>query len=73
MCQDSFKGVIDMSNFWSSSSLSNLFASGSTSGNSNSGLYSLFTDRTSIKNGSYGKLMKSYYSTVKGSDRKSVV
>ena len=60
-----------MSNFWSSSSLSNLFASGSTSGNSNAGLYSLFTDRASIKNGSYGKLMKSYYSTTKGASETS--
>lgn len=44
-------------NFWNSGGT--LFGSGSGSGLS--GLYSMLTDRSTIKNGSYKKLLKSYY------------
>ena len=56
-----------MAGFWNSNSISTLFGTGSGS-NSGSNLYSLFTDRASIRNGSYGKLLKSYYSTAAGSE-----
>lgn len=47
---------------------STLFSSLNNSGNS---LGISFTDYASIKNGTYGKLLKSYYSTVDKSDKKS--
>lgn len=49
---------------YDSNSISTLFSSLSTSSNSSStstSLYSSLSDYASIKNGSYGKLMKSYY------------
>lgn len=48
-------------NFWNYNSGTSLFGSGSGSGMNS--LYSMFSDRSAIKNGSYGKLLKSYYST----------
>lgn len=48
-------------NLWNFNSGSSLFGSGSGSGMNS--LYSMFSDRSAIKNGSYGKLLKSYYST----------
>ena len=46
-------------NNWTSSSIQTLFAGFSTSGVNN--LASLTNDYSSIKNGSYGKLVKAYY------------
>lgn len=48
-------------NFWNFNSGGSLFGSGSGGGLSN--LYGLLSDRSSIKNGSYKRLLKSYYST----------
>lgn len=48
-------------NFWNFNSGGTLFGSGSGGGLSN--LYSILSDRSSIKNGSYKRLLKSYYST----------
>lgn len=55
-----------MSGIYDSSSISTLFSSlgttSSTSNSSSNGLYGInLSDYASIKNGSYGKLMKSYY------------
>ena len=50
-------------NFWNSTN--SLFGSGSS--NSSSNLYSLFSERASIKNGTYKRLLKSYFNSV-GSD-----
>lgn len=58
-------------NGWSSNSISNLFNSGSTGNNSYSGLSSMLSDYSAIRNGSYGKLMKSYYSEVSNSGSSS--
>lgn len=44
-------------NFWNSSSLYG-------SNNSSTNLYSLFSERNAIKNGTYKKLLKSYYSSL---------
>lgn len=46
-------------NFWNSNSLYG-------SSNSSTNLYSLFSERNAIKNGTYKKLLKSYYSSLKG-------
>ncbi len=50
-------------NFWNSTN--SLFGSGTS--NSSSNLYSLFSERASIKNGTYKRLLKSYFNSV-GSD-----
>lgn len=47
-------------NFWNGNSLY-----GSNSGSTN--LYSLFSERNAIKNGTYKKLLKSYYGSLEGS------
>lgn len=47
-------------NFWNGNSLY-----GSNSGSAN--LYSLFSERNAIKNGTYKKLLKSYYGSLEGS------
>ena len=44
-------------NFWNNSSLYG-------SNNSSTNLYSLFSERNAIKNGTYKKLLKSYYSSL---------
>lgn len=49
-------------NFWNSTN--SIFGSGSS--NSSTNLYSLFSERASIKNGTYKRLLKSYFSTVGG-------
>lgn len=49
-------------NFWNSTN--SIFGSGSS--NSSANLYSLFSERASIKNGTYKRLLKSYFSTVGG-------
>lgn len=46
-------------NFWNSTN--SMFNT-----NNSTNLYSLFSERASIKNGTYKKLLKSYFSTVKG-------
>ncbi|MDE7321457.1 MAG: hypothetical protein K2N73_01790 [Lachnospiraceae bacterium] len=46
-------------NFWNSNSLYG-------SNNSSTNLYSLFSERNAIKNGTYKKLLKSYYSSLNG-------
>lgn len=56
-------------NFFNYSTGSSLF--GSSSGSGMSSLYSMFADRSAIKNGSYGKLLKSYYNTNKTSSTSS--
>lgn len=48
-------------NFWNFNSGGTLFGSGSGGGLSN--LYGMLSDRNAIKNGSYKRLLKSYYST----------
>ncbi len=48
-------------NFWNNNSKGTLFGSGSGSGLNS--LYSMLSDRSTIKNGSYKKLLKSYYGT----------
>ena len=58
-------------NGWSSNSISNLFNSGSTGNNSYSGLSSMLSDYSAIRNGSYGKLMKSYYNETSNSNSSS--
>lgn len=56
------KGVMIVSvNFWNFNSGGTLF--GSNSGGGLSSLYSMLSDRNAIKNGSYRRLLKSYYST----------
>ena len=52
-----------------STGVSTLFSSLNT-GNSNSSLYSLFSDYKSIQTGSYRKLLKAYYASVDTSDSK---
>lgn len=52
-----------------STGVSTLFSSLNTS-NSNSSLYSLFSDYKSIQTGSYRKLLKAYYASVDTSDSK---
>lgn len=47
--------------FWNFNSTSSLFGSGSTNNN----LYSLFSERASIKSGAYKKALRSYFDTVK--------
>lgn len=55
-----FKGVITMTvSGMNSSSASTLFSSLSTSGNNN--LFSSFSELSSIRQGSYGKLLNAYY------------
>lgn len=49
-------------NFWNSTN--SIFGSGSS--NSSTNLYSLFSERASIKNGTYKRLLKNYFSTVGG-------
>lgn len=51
-------------NFWNSTN--SIFGSGSS--NSSTNLYSLFSERASIKNGTYKRLLKSYFSTVNDSN-----
>ena len=52
-------------NFWNTTN--SMFGS-----NNSTNLYSLFSERASIKNGTYKRLLKSYFSTVGGdSDGKS--
>lgn len=57
-------------NFWNYNSRGTLFGSGSGSGSGLNGLYGMLADRSTIKNGSYKKLLKSYYGT--GSSSSSV-
>lgn len=59
--------------FYNSSSISTLFSSlGKGGSNANSGLYGInLADYASIRTGSYGKLMKSYYAEVVGTDSSS--
>lgn len=47
-------------NFWNYNSASSLYGSS----NSSTNLYSLFSERTSIKNGTYKKLLTSYFSSL---------
>jgi len=53
-----YKGVMNMSlmNLWNSNSL--------YGSNSSTNLYSLFSERASIKNGTYKRLLKSYFSSL---------
>lgn len=46
-------------NFWNTSSSGSLYGS-----NSSSNLYSLFSERAAIKNGTYKRLLKSYFGTL---------
>jgi len=62
---------MNISGLASSDSYSSLFDSLSTSSSSSSGSSSLLTDWASIKNGSYGKLTKAYYT--KGSGSQSTI
>lgn len=49
--------------FWNFNSASSLFGSGSTNNN----LYSLFSERASIKSGAYKRALRSYFDTVNSS------
>ncbi len=53
-------------NFWNFNSGGTLFGSGS--GGGLSGLYGMLSDRSALKNGSYKRLLKSYYGTGQNSD-----
>lgn len=56
------KGVMIVAgNFWNFNSGGSLFGSGS--GGGLSGLYGMLSDRSALKNGSYKRLLKSYYGT----------
>lgn len=46
-------------NFWNTNSANSLFGS-----NNSTNLYSLFSERAAIKNGTYKRLLKSYYSSL---------
>lgn len=63
-----------MAGIYDSNSMSTLLSSlgtSSTTNTSSNGLYGInLTDYASIKNGSYGKLMKSYYALEEGEDTK---
>lgn len=59
-----------MANFWNSYSISSFFKT--SLGNKSTafdGFYSSLGDAKMIKNGSYKKLMKSYYATMKEEDK----
>ena len=63
-----------MSSIYDSSSMNTLFSSLGTTNtnNSNNGLYGInLSDYASIKSGTYGKLMKSYYAMEEGDDKKT--
>ncbi len=53
-----------MANFWNFNSGS-LFGSNNNSGSGLSSLYGVLSDRSAIKNGSYQRLLKTYYGTAK--------
>ena len=55
---------MDVANFWNFNSGS-LFGSNNNSGSGLSSLYGVLSDRSAIKNGSYQRLLKTYYGTAK--------